>query len=277
MRLIPNAFKLKRFLSRFIESLVLLRLLTWITSGPPAAMLAQTIGDDGLIRTVDKRADVQPTGEAPTEPSDAVLRLGAKNRDLIEIDCLELNQSSSLGSVKDWQKDALPSLTLTAADYRAVQNNFYNKQSNTEFVGTSESAKHEDRTESTQGNFMGTSGGLSQGSISGSKRRLVLNSAGLTELDKILGEKPTLPLVDSSFFVSQEVGSHDFYRTTFGASGPVTRSGNLLYHFSVGYGHGNGYDNYNELENTFVDSGFTWLPTPGLRIDFDFYYSEYKE
>ena len=113
----------------------------------------------------------------------------------------------------------------------------------------------------------------SQGS---STTQRVLNSAGIIELNEINDIQHDSPFAGSSFFISQEFGSHDFYRTTVGASGPLNDTANLFYNFSVGYGHGDMYGNYDDLESTYIESGFTWLPFNGMTISVDVLYSEHE-
>ncbi len=72
--------------------------------------------------------------------------------------------------------------------------------------------------------------------------------------------------------LQQQFGSYDLYRTTFDATGPVTKDDTLLYRFNLAYKSANSFRDLVDSERTFIAPAITWNISPRTQINFEMEY-----
>ncbi|MFA5985031.1 MAG: TonB-dependent receptor [Methylococcaceae bacterium] len=69
------------------------------------------------------------------------------------------------------------------------------------------------------------------------------------------------PLDTPYYSLEQQIGSYDFYRTQWDATGPVTEDNKLLYRFTGAYQNNNSFRDFIFTDRVLVNPSITWKPT----------------
>lgn len=77
------------------------------------------------------------------------------------------------------------------------------------------------------------------------------------------------PLDTPYYSLEQQIGSYDFYRTQWDATGPVTDDKSLLYRFSGAYQDNNSFRDFVGLDRLVVNPSITWRPTASTDFTID--------
>lgn len=75
-----------------------------------------------------------------------------------------------------------------------------------------------------------------------------------------------------SYYFQQQFGNYDYYRTTFGATGPVTQDKSVLYRFDGAYSNAGSFRDFVSSERVFIAPSVTWKPTPDDDLNVNFEY-----
>jgi iron complex outermembrane receptor protein len=80
------------------------------------------------------------------------------------------------------------------------------------------------------------------------------------------------PQAQPYYSIQQQVGSHDLYRTTVDATGPLSEDGSLLYRVNAAYQKNNSFVDFVSNKNTFVAPSLTWRPSNRFELNMELEY-----
>jgi iron complex outermembrane receptor protein len=75
-----------------------------------------------------------------------------------------------------------------------------------------------------------------------------------------------------SYYLQQQFGNYDYYRTTFGATGPATQDGSVLYRFDGSYLDAGSFRGFIHDRRVFLAPSVTWRPTAEDEFNVNFEY-----
>lgn len=97
---------------------------------------------------------------------------------------------------------------------------------------------------------------------------------GLGEPGGILNVVTKRPVDDSFAVVTQEVGSHDRYRTTVDANSALTENGDWLGRLNLAYTNDDTFRDHDGKERIFFAPTVSWQPSDATSLTLDFSYSD---
>lgn len=95
---------------------------------------------------------------------------------------------------------------------------------------------------------------------------------GRTQPGGIVNITTKQPLATSYYSLGQQFGSFDFYRTTLDATGPLTKDGDLLYRFNLGYENSDSFEDFVYNDRVLVAPVLKWNISPQTQVTFELEY-----
>jgi iron complex outermembrane receptor protein len=95
---------------------------------------------------------------------------------------------------------------------------------------------------------------------------------GRTEPGGMVNVVTRRPQETPSYYVQQQFGNYDYYRTTFGATGKLNETGSLLYRFNGSYLNAGSFRDFISAERVFLAPSITFKPTEDDELNLNFEY-----
>jgi iron complex outermembrane recepter protein len=96
---------------------------------------------------------------------------------------------------------------------------------------------------------------------------------GLVEPGGMVNVVTKQPLATPYYGFTQQFGSYDLYRTTFDASGPLTKNKDLLYRANLSYENSGSFRDYVGREDVYFAPVLRWNISPQTQITFEMEYN----